>query len=110
MPADLVRFDLARFTARDLEKMGALARKLKLMHRWYRSERVSGEGTDEIRVYSGDRSNAPYSCYRISRLEDGSYRLADHRSGRQIAEARSIDPVIEAIPGDFYYAGARRKG
>ena len=110
MPSDLVRFDLARFTARDLEKMGALARKLKLMHRWYRSERVSGEGTDEIRVYSGDRSNAPYSCYRISRLEDGSYRLADHRSGRQIAEARSIDPVIEAIPGDFYYAGARRKG
>ncbi len=110
MPAELVRFELARFTARDLEKVGALARKLKLMHRWYRSERVSGKEADEIRIYSGDRSNAPYSCYRISRLEDGSYRLADHRSGREIAEARSIDPVIEAIPGDFFYAGARRQG
>ncbi len=110
MPADLVRFDLARFTARDLEKVEALARKLKLMHRWYRSERVSRAGADEIRVYSGDRSNTPYACYRISRLEDGSYRLADHRSGREIAHARSIDPVIEAIPGDFFYAGARRNG
>ena len=109
MPAELVRFDLARFTARDLEKIGTLARKLKLMHRWYRSERVSTEGADEIRIYSGDRSNTPYACYRISRLDDGAYRLADHRSGREIALARSIDPVIEAIPGDFFYAGARRK-
>lgn len=110
MPADLVRFDLARFTARDLEKVEALARKLKLMHRWYRSERVAREGADEIAVYSGDRSNTPYSCYRISRLGDGSYRLADHRSGRDIAAARSIDPIIEAIPGDFFHAGARRGG
>ena len=110
MPAELVRFELARFTARDLEKVEALARKLKLMHRWYRSERVSGKEADEIRIYSGDRSNAPYACYRISRLGDGSYRLADHRSGREIAEARSIDPVMEAIPGDFFYAGARRQG
>jgi hypothetical protein len=110
MPADLVRLDLARFSARDLEKIGKLAGKLRLMHRWYRSERVSTAGADEIRVYSGDRSNAPYSCYRISRHADGTYRLADHRSGREIALARSIDPVIEAIPGDFFYAGARRKG
>ena len=110
MPADLVRLDLARFSARDLEKIGKLAGKLRLMHRWYRSERVSTAGTDEIRIYSGDRSNAPYSCYRISRLEDGSYRLSDHWSGREIALARSIDPVIEAIPGDFFYAGARGKG
>ena len=110
MPADLVRLDLARFTGRDLEKVEALARKLKLMHRWYRSERVGGTDCDEIRVYSGDRSNVPYACYRISRLGDGSYRLADHRSGLEIARARSIDPVIEAIPGDFFYAGARRNG
>lgn len=110
MPADLVRLDLARFTARDLQKIEVLAGKLKLMHRWYRSERVSTAGADEIRVYSGDRGNAPYSCYRISRDADGAYRLVDHRSGREIALARSIDPVIEAIPGDFFYAGARRKG
>ncbi|MDE0057085.1 MAG: hypothetical protein OXI22_09490 [Defluviicoccus sp.] len=110
MPADLVRLDLARFTARDLEKVAALARKLELMHRWYRSERIPGGEVDEIRVYSGDRGNAPYACYRISRRADGSYCLADHRSGREIARARSIDPVIEAIPGDFFYAGARRKG
>ncbi len=110
MPADLVRLDLARFTARDLEKIGALARKLELMHRWYRSERVRRADADEIRVYSGDRSNTPYACYRIARRGDGSYSLADHRSGREIAAARAIDPVIEAIPGDFFYAGARRKG
>ncbi len=110
MPADLVRLDLARFTARDLEKIGALARKLALMHRWYRSERVRRADADEIRVYSGDRSNTPYACYRIARRGDGSYSLADHRSGREIAAARAIDPVIEAIPGDFFYAGARRKG
>lgn len=110
MPADLVRLDLARFSARDLEKIGSLAGKLKLMHRWYRSERVSSAGADEIRIYSGDRSNTPYSCYRLSRHADGNYRLADCRSGREIALARAIDPVIEAIPGDFFYAGARRKG
>ena len=110
MTADLVRLDLGRFTERDLEKVDALSRKLKLMHRWYRSERARGKESDEIRVYSGDRSNAPYACYRISRRNDGLYCLADHRSGREIARARSIDPVIEAIPGDFYYAGARREG
>ena len=110
MPADLVRLDLARFSARDLEKIEVLAGKLRLMHRWYRSERVPTAGADEIRIYSGDRSNAPYSCYRLSRHADGAYRLADHRSGREIAQARSIDRVIEAIPGDFFYAGARRKG
>ncbi len=110
MQADLLRLDLARFTARDLEKVAALARKLELMHRWYRSERIPGGEADEVRIYSGDRSNAPYACYRISRRGDGSYRLADHRSGREIARARSIDPVIEAIPGDFFHAGARREG
>ncbi len=110
MPAELVRLDLARFTARDVAKVEALARKLSLMHRWYRSERVSRRGADEIRIYSGDRSNTPYACYRIVRRSDGSYRLADHRSGRELACARSIDPVIEAIPGDFYYAGARGSG
>ena len=110
MPADLVHLDLSRFTARDLEKVEALSRKLKLMHRWYRSERVEGKDCDEIRIYSGDRSNAPYACYRISRLGDGRYCLADHRSGREIARARSIGPIIEAIPGDFFYAGARRNG
>ena len=110
MAAELVRFDLARFTARDVEKLDGLARKLKLMHRWYRSERATRPGADEIRIYSGDRSNAPYACYRICRRDDGSYSLADHRSGREVATARSIDPVIDAIPGDFFYAGARRNG
>ena len=110
MAAELVRLDLARFTARDVDKIAGLARRLELMHRWYRSERLTRPGADEIRIYSGDRSNAPYASYRISRLDDGSYSLADHRSGREVARARSIDPVIEAIPGDFFYAGARREG
>ena len=108
MPSQLVHLDLARFTGRDLEKVEALSHKLKLMQRWYRSERSSRPDADEIQVYSGDRSNTPYSCYRIARHGDGSYHLVDHRSGREIAAARSIDPVIEAIPGDFFYAGARR--
>ena len=108
--SNVVSLDLGRFTRRDIDKIDGLANKLKLMHRWYRSERESRRGTDQVAIFSGDRSNTPYASYRIARLNDGSYHLADHRSGRVLATARSIDTVLDAIPGDFYHAGARQRG
>ena len=110
MTADnLLTLDLARFTRRDLDKIEALSGKLALMHRWYRSERRPAAGGEQVAIYSGDRSNTPYASYRIARLDDGAYRLSDHRTGRVLATARAIDPIIEAIPGDFYHSGPRRR-
>ncbi len=108
-PDNLVTLDLARFTSRDIDKVEALSDKLKLMHRWYRSERRSVSGSDQIAIFSGDRSNMPYASYRIARQNDGAYHLSDHRTGRLLATARSIDPILAAIPGDFYHAGPRRR-
>ena len=110
MPDELLPFELSKFTTRDVDKVEALSKKLELMHRWYRCERSTRRGSDQFWIYSGDRSNTPYACYRIARLNDGSYHLADHRSGQVLATARSIDPILEAIPNDFYYAGARKNG
>ena len=116
MPADLVRLDLARFSARDLEKIGKLAGKLRLMHRWYRSERVSTAGADEVRVYSGDRSNAPYSCYRISRHADGTYRLPttgpDAKSPWRARSIRSSKPsrAISSTPAPGAKADSTQEG
>jgi hypothetical protein len=106
MTENLVQLDLAQFTSNDVTKVQALSDKLKLMHRWYRFERLSRRGNDQFAIYSGDRSNKPYTCYRIARLNDGSYHLVDHPSGKVLATARSIDPILDAIPSDFYYAGA----
>lgn len=105
MTDNLVRLDLAKFTSTDIAKIESLAGKLKLMHRWFRCERMSRRGNDQFAIYSGDRGNRPYSCYRIARLDDGCYRLVDHRSGAVLANARSIDPILDAIPSDFYHAG-----
>lgn len=107
---NLVMLDLAKFTARDIDKIESLSGKLKLMHRWYRCERNTRRGNDQFAIFSGDRSNTPYASYRIARLNDGSYHLADHRTGRVLASARSIDPILDAIPNDFYYADIRRRG
>ncbi len=104
MPDNVVILDLARFTDRDIARIAALAGKLKLMHRWYRCERSTLPGADRFVVFSGDRSQTPYACYRIERIEDGAYRLVDHRSGEMLAASRSIGPILDALPADFYHA------
>ncbi len=110
MTADnLLTLDLARFSRRDLDKIAALSGKLALMHRWYRTERRSVAGSEQVAIFSGDRSSTPYAGYRITRLEDGAYRLSDYRTGRVLATARAIDAVLEAIPGDFYHSGPGRR-
>jgi hypothetical protein len=103
--AEPVRLDLAQLTERDLKKIAALGEKVRLTHRWYRSER-SADGAS-VTVYSGDRGPLPYASYRIARQPDGSYALADARSGKRIAEGRTIDAVVAALPDDFFYAARR---
>jgi len=107
MPDNLVTLDLARFTGRDMARIEELYGKLKLMHRWFRCERGPCAGGERVVVFSGDRSNTPYASYRIERVDGGVYRLADHRTGEELAAARSIGPILDALPGDFYHAGAR---
>ena len=103
--ADPVRLDLAQLTERDLKKIAALGDKVRLTHRWYRSE-PSADGAG-VTVYSGDRGPLPYAAYRIARQPDGTYELADARSGARLAAGRTIDAVVAALPDDFFYATRR---
>jgi len=101
--ADPVRLDLRQFTERDLKKIAALGDKVRLTHRWYRSER-SPDGAI-VTIYSGDRGPVPYASYQIAREADGTYRLTNTRTGSRIAAARTIDSVLDAVPDDFFYSG-----
>lgn len=103
--AEPVRLDLAQLTERDLKKIAALGDKVRLTHRWYRSER-SADGAG-VTVYSGDRGPLPYASYRIARQPDGTYQLTDARSGTLLAAGRTIDAVVAALPDDFFYATRR---
>ncbi len=103
MTDNLVRLDLSRFTARDIRKIDELGAKMRLLHRWFRGERMSGAAGEAFAIYSGDRGPRRYSSYRIVRHEDGEYGLHEGESGKALARGRTIDVVIDAIPGDFYY-------
>ncbi len=103
MADNLVRHDLSRFTARDVGKIGDLGDKMRLLHRWFRRERQDGPDGDAVAIYSGDRGPRRYAGYRIMRHEGGAYRLVEGDGGKLLAEARTIDAVIDAIPDDFYY-------
>lgn len=76
------------------------------MHRWCRCELLERDGREQAFLYSGDRSRQPYASYRLCRSASGRYDLHDGRSGRRIATARTMDGAIDALPGDFYHAGA----
>jgi len=103
MTDKLVRLDLSRFTARDIRKVGELGDKMRLLHRWFRSERVDGADGQAFKVYSGDRGPRQYASYQFSRRDDGTYRLIEGDSGEELARSRTIDGVIDALPSDFYY-------
>ncbi len=102
MADNLVRLDLSRFSARDIRKIDELGDKMRLLHRWFRSERLSDAGGEAYAIYSGDRGPRRYSSYRIVRHQDGAYGLREGDGGKALATGRTIDEVIDAIPGDFY--------
>ena len=103
MTDNLVRLDLSRFTTRDVRKIGELGDKMQLLHRWFRYERLDGADGEAFKIYSGDRGPRRYASYQISRREDGTYQLIEGDNGTQLAHGRTIDEVIDALPGDFYY-------
>ncbi len=103
MADNLVRLDLSRFTARDVRKIGELGDKMRLLHCWFRRERRDGADGEGYAIYSGDRGPRRYASYRIVRREHGAYGLVEGDGGKELAEGRTIDEVIDAIPGDFYY-------
>ena len=103
MTDNLVRLDLSRFTARDVGKIKALGDKMRLLHRWFRCERLDVASGAAMAIYSGDRGPRRYASYRITRGADGTYGLAAGDGERRLAVGRTIDEVIDAIPNDFYY-------
>ncbi len=103
MADNMVRLDLSRFTARDVRKIGQLGDKMRLLHRWFRCERLDGSDGEAFAIYSGDRGPRRYASYRIVRHEDGTYGLNECDGDKALADGRTIDEVIDALPGDFYY-------
>ena len=102
---NLVRLDLSPFSRADVKKIAQLGEKLRLLYRWFRSERVTGDGCDACVLYSGARGRTPYAAYRVERHRDGGYALIDQRSGARIGTGRTMDKALAALPEDFYYSG-----
>jgi len=109
MADNLLKLDLSRFTRSDVSKIHRLQGKLRLMHRWFRCERIDPENPgnqgeiDTFAIYSGDRGPKQYVCYHINRLADGAYELRRPPSETPIARGRALDSVIAALPDDFFY-------
>ncbi len=103
MADNLVQLDLSRFTARDIRKIDELGDKMRLLHRWFRCERQDRSDGEAFAIYSGDRGPRRYASYRIVRHQDGTYGLSEGDGGKALANGRTIDEVIGALPSDFYY-------
>lgn len=103
MNDNLITLDLTRFTPADIQKLEDLRKKVVLLRRWCRFDRVIRDGHEMYALYSGDNGPQAYASYVISRRENGSYALEDARSAAPIADGRTIDAVIEALPEDFYF-------
>ena len=105
-PSDnLVRLDLSPFSRADLGKIEKLGDKLRLLYRWFRSERITADGCDALVLYSGARGRKPYAAYRVERRRDGGYVLADQRSEEELRTGRTLDEVLDALPEDFFNSG-----
>lgn len=103
MNAELITLDLTRFTHADLQKLEGLKKKVFTMRRWCRYERIVKAGREMYALYSGDRGPQAYASYVVARRENGAYILQDGRSEAPIADGRTIDTVIDALPEDFYF-------
>lgn len=103
MNDNLVTLDLRRFTQADHQKIADLRKKILMMRRWCRCERIEHDSREIYALYSGDSGPQAYASYVISRRENGAYLLQDGRSEAPIADGRTIDAIIEALPEDFYF-------
>ena len=103
MGNNLVRLNLSRFTSRDIRKIDELGEKMRLLHRWFRCERLDSSVGEAFVIYSGDRGPRRYASYQIIRHEDGSYDLSQGNGGKSLAGGRTMDEIIDALPDDFYY-------
>ena len=103
MGDNLVRLNLSRFTSRDIRKLGELGEKMRLLHRWFRCERLDLLDGETFVIYSGDRGPRRYASYQITRHEDGTYGLSEGYGGKSLTGHRTMDEVIKALPDDFYY-------
>ena len=101
---NLITLDLSPFSRADIGKIAALGDKMRLLYRWFRSERVSEVGLDCCFLYSGARGRAPYASYLVERHRDGRYRLVNQRKEEDICWGRTLDEVLDALPEDFYYS------
>ena len=61
VPDNIIELDLSQFSKEDVEKIKALGEKQKLCYRWFRYERLTEPGIDQFMIYSGARSQTPYS-------------------------------------------------
>ncbi len=104
-PDNLVRLDLSPFPRADLVKLEKLGDKLRLLYRWFRSDRITANGCDALVLYSGARGRTPYAAYRVERRRDGGYVLLDQRSGEELRTGRTLDEMLDALPEDFFYSG-----
>ncbi len=101
---NLVALDLSPFSRADLGKIAKIGDNMRLLYRWFRSERVSEAGLDRYFLYSGARGRTPYASYLVERHRDGRYRLMDQRRQAHIGWGRTLDEVLKALPEDFYYS------
>lgn len=103
-PDNLVRLDRSPFSGADLQKIQALGEKQRLLYRWFRCERLTRPGLDQVVLYSGARSRTPYAAYRVERHGDGTYKLVNQRSDELLAAGRTLDDVLDRLPDDFFYS------
>lgn len=74
-----------------------------MMRRWCRYKRIEKNGREMFALYSGDHGPQIYASYVISRGTNGAYALQDGRSAAPIADGRTFDAVIDALPEDFFF-------
>ena len=105
------------FTAADAKKIEELQRKLRMMRRWCRFDRIERNGAEAIRLYSGDRGRQPYANYRLSRSKTGRLRTlrrpvrrqAGHRENRERGHRRPSRRFLPlAILGRTPFPGGLR--
>ncbi|MEE2954886.1 MAG: hypothetical protein VX780_02020 [Pseudomonadota bacterium] len=103
-PNNIIELDFSKFSKNDLNRVEALGVKQKLLYRWFRFERVTEPGLDQLVFYSGARGRVPYAAYRVDRHRNGLYALVNHRTGETITKSRTLNSALNKLPDDFYYS------
>ncbi len=101
---NLVELDLFAFSKDDIDTIKALGEKQRLCYRWFRYQRHTEPGLDQILLYSGSRGRTPYSAYRVERHSDAQYTLVSQRTGENIVTGRTLESVLDHLPDDFFYS------